>query len=98
MMTHEQHLRKKRWHRQKRRNAAKHKEDERLRTASYQRKIDLIAKNLKRKGSGRAHKVKGETMPSLFPANSNCAKSWAHLNGKPMRKESMKVAIIWSLT
>ena len=74
------------------------KETDRLRCNNYQRKIDRYEKLYKRKADGRAHKVKGETMPTLLCANSHYAKSWKHLNGKPMRGESMKVAIIWDLT
>lgn len=98
MMTHEQHRRKKRWHEKKRGYDAKHKANERLRTANYQRLIDYIARSKRKKGNGRAFKVKGETMPTMFCANSRTAKSWKHLNGKPMRGESMKVAIIWDRT
>ena len=75
-----------------------HKKTDRLRCAFYQSKIDREKKCRKRKAEGRAHKVKGETMPTQLCANSRTAKSWKHLNGKPMRGESMKVAIIWDLT
>lgn len=76
----------------------KHKPNERLRTASYQRTIDSFKKALKRKGDGRAHKEKGQTMPTLIASNTHCPKTWKHLNGNPMRGESMKVAIIFHLT
>lgn len=80
----------------------KHKETDHLRCAPYQRTIDKMEYALKNKAKGRSRKVKGETMPTMFCANSRCAKSWKHLNrnrgGKPMRGESMKVALIWELT
>ena len=89
-------------HRHHRKVNAINKETDRLRCAKYQRIIDKKEKYRKRKATGRAHKVKGEVMPTQFCANSKCAKSWKHLNGnrggKPMRGESMKVAIIWDLT
>lgn len=77
---------------------ADNKETDRLRCNNYQHKIDCIKKSRKRKATGRAHKVKGEVMPTQLCANSTTAKNWKHLNGKPMRGESMKVAIIWDLT
>jgi hypothetical protein len=83
----------------KRRKAnAQHKANERLRTANYQRTIDSFKKSMKRKGCGRAVKEKGKTMPTLIASNTRCPKSWKHLNGEPMRGESMKVAIIFSIT
>lgn len=85
-------------HRHHRKVNAINKETDRLRCNNYQRKIDCIKKSRKRKATGRAHKVKGEVMPTQLCANSTTAKSWKHLNGKPMRGESMKVAIIWELT
>lgn len=85
-------------HRKHRKANANNKATDRLRCNNYQRKLDTIAKTRKRKADGRAHKVKGETMPTLLCANSRCAKGWKHLNGNPMRGESMKVAIIWELT
>lgn len=97
-MNHAQFLAKKRHRRQKRRIDALCKENERLRTANYQGLVDYIAKSKRKKGDGRAHKIKGETMPTMLCANSRSAKSWKHLNGKPMRGESMKVAIIWDRT
>jgi hypothetical protein len=97
-MTHNAKLYEKAKHRKRRKASAKAKENERLRTASYQRCLDAMAKATKRKGKGRAHKVKGETMPTLLCANSRCAKGWKHLNGNPMRGESMKVSIIWNIT
>lgn len=97
-MTYEQHQCKKSWHRMKRKYDARAKANERLRCANYQRKLDTIAKSMRKKGKGRALKVKGETMPTLLCANNHCPKTWKHLNGNPMRGESMKVAIIWELT
>ena len=97
-MTLEQRLYECRKHRKHRKANAKAKENERLRCANYQRKLDIIAKSKRKKAEGRAHKIKGETMPTLLCANSRCPKGWKHLNGDPMRGESMKVAIIWELT
>lgn len=97
-MTYEEHLSKKSWHRKKRKYDAKYKENERLRCASYQRKLDTIARSKRKKGKGRVYKVKGEVMPTLLCANNRCPKTWKHLNGTPLRGESMKVAIIWELT
>ena len=74
------------------------KANEKLRNYGYQRNIDHYKRNLKKKGNGRAHKEKGQTMPTMLCSNSRCAKSWKHLNGNPMRGESMKVAIIFSIT
>lgn len=85
-------------HRKHRCNNAKAKSNERLRTASYQRTIDSFKKNWKRKGDGKAHKEKGKTMPTLLCSNTRCPKTWKHLNGNPMRGESMKVAIIFWMT
>ena len=85
-------------HRKRRKYNAHYKEVDRLRCANYQRRIDKIQKTRKRKAEGRALKVKGMTMPTQLCANSHTAKSWKHLNGKPMRGESMKVRIIWDLT
>lgn len=85
-------------HRKHRKANAKSKANERLRCASYQRKLDTIASAKRKKADGRAHKVKGEVMPTLLCANSHTSKTWKHLNGNPMRGESMKVAIIWELT
>ena len=97
-MTQHQKWNQKSRHRKHRKGNDVHKEKERLRNANYQRKLDLIAKSKRKKGDGRAVKIKGETMPTLLCANSRCSKSWKHLNGNPMRGESMKVAIIFDLT
>lgn len=97
-MTHAKRAYEKSLRRKHRKANALHKETDRLRCASYQRKLDYHAKTEKHKANGRAHKVKGEVMPTMLCANSRRAKSWKHLNGKPMRGESMKVAIIWGLT
>lgn len=97
-MTLHQHFNKKARHRRHRAGNAKAKENERLRCATYQHKLDLIAKSMRKKGHGQAVKVKGETMPTMLCANSRSSKSWKHLNGNPMRGESMKVAIIFGLT
>lgn len=97
-MTHSKRLYEKSVVRKRRKASAKAKENERLRTANIQRTFDKLQRAMKHKGKGRAHKVKGETMPTMLCANSHCAKSWKHLNGKPMRGESMKVAVIWQLT
>ena len=97
-MTHAKQLYIKRRHCKRYWSKLAHKETDRLRCANYQRKLDLIAKDMKRKGNGRVHKIKGQTMPTMLCANSRCSKRWKHLNGKPMRGESMKVAIIWDLT
>lgn len=85
-------------HRNHYKSNKRHKESDRLRCHNYQRKIDAIKKSRKRKADGRAHKVKGEVMPTQLCANSHTAKSWKHFGGKPMRGESMKVRIIWDLT
>lgn len=97
-MTLSQHLYEKGRHRFHRKHNAIHKANERLRCNNYQRTIDSISKDMKTKANGLAHKIKGETMPTMLCANSRCAKSWKHLNGSPIRGESMKVAIIWELT
>lgn len=97
-MTFEQKLYEKAKRKKHRKENALHKENERLRCASYQKAIDSFKKSMKRKGDGRAHKVKGETMPTLIASNTHTSKSWRHLNGIPMRGESMKVAIIFSIT
>ena len=97
-MTYEEKCSERERHRKHRRNNAKRKDNERLRTAAYQRTIDSYKRTLKRKGKGKAHKEKGQTMPTLLNGNSKCYKSWKHLNGAPMREESMKVAIIFMLT
>lgn len=97
-MTHSKKLYEKSLRRRHRKANANHKATDRLRCANYQRIIDKIERSEKRKANGRAHKVKGETMPTLLCANSHCHKSWKHFGGKPMRGESMKVAIIWNLT
>lgn len=97
-MTHANRLYEKSRHRKHRKANSNHKATDRLRCASYQRTIDCHAKTMKHKANGRAHKVKGEVMPTMLCANSKCAKGWKHLNGSPMRGESMKVAIIWNLT
>lgn len=97
-MTHAKKLAEKNRHRKHRKANAHHKANDRLRCANYQGKMDCIAKTMKRKANGRAHKIKGETMPTLLCANNHCPKSWKHFGGKPMRGESMKVAIIWELT
>ena len=85
-------------HRKHRKANAVNKANDRLRCNNYQHKLDAIARSKRKKAEGRAHKVKGETMPTLLCANNHCPKSWKHLNGNPMRGESMKVAIIWELT
>lgn len=97
-MTHSKKLYEKSLRRRHRKANADHKATDRLRCATYQRTIDTHAKTMKRKANGRAHKVKGEIMPTMLCANSRCSKSWKHLNGKPMRGESMRMAIIWDLT
>lgn len=97
-MTYYDKFREQTRHRKHRKANAKSKANERLRCANYQRKLDMIANAKRKKADGRAHKVKGETMPTLLCANSRCSKSWKHLNGNPMRGESLKVAIIWELT
>jgi len=97
-MTLETKLYEKAKHKKHRKANAMCKENERLRTASYQRTIDSYKKCMKRKGDGRAVKEKGKTMPTLIASNTRCPKSWKHLNGEPMRGESMKVAIIFQLT
>lgn len=97
-MTLEEKQKEQHKHRKHRKANAKTKANERLRCANYQRKIDTIMKSERKKGVGRFHKEKGITMPTLLCANSHCAKTWKHLNGNPMRGESMKVAIIWELT
>ena len=97
-MTLEQKLLEKEKNRKRRKTNAKAKPNERLRTASYQRTIDSYKKRMKRKGDGRAVKEKGKTMPTLIASNTRCPKTWKHLNGEPMRGESMKVAIIFQLT
>lgn len=98
----ENHLRKKERRRKQYKTSLKRKETDRLRCSPHQRTIDKMEYALKHKAKGRHHKVKGETMPTMFCANSRCAKSWKHLNrnrgGKVMRGESMKVACIWELT
>ena len=86
-MTHSQKLYEKSRHRFHRKHNAMEKENERLRCNNYQRKIDIISKSMRTKGNGLAHKIKGETMPTMLCANNRCAKSWKHL----MRGESMKV-------
>lgn len=97
-MTHEQRLRQKHWHHKKRGYNAKHKAEERSPIVKDRRKIDLVAKELRHKGKGRVLKVKGETMPSIYPSNAQFYKSWGYQNAKSMRKKSMKFAAIWSLT
>ena len=97
-MTHKRYLNKKIRRRLRYKANIKRKETDRLRCASHQRTIDKMQYTLKHKAKGRYHKVKGEVMPTMLCANSRCSKSWKHLNGKPMRGESMKVAIIWELT
>ena len=97
-MTYEKKLYEKSRHRKHRKANAINKATDRLRCNNYQRKLDTIAKSKRKKAEGRAHKVKGETMPTLLCANSRSAKTWKHLNGNPMRGESMKVAVIWELT
>lgn len=97
-MTHSKRLYEKSLRRKHLKANAKAKERERLRTASIQRTVDKYQRAMKHKGKGRAHKVKGETMPTMLCANSRCPKSWKHFGGKPMRGESMKVAVIWQLT
>ena len=98
-MTHAKKLAEKNRHRKHRKAKAHHKETDRLRCANYQGLADKIERTKKHKADGRAHKVKGETMPTMFCANSKHAKNWKHFNGnrggKPMRGESMKVSIIW---
>lgn len=101
-MTHAKWLYEKNRRRLQRKKNLKHKGTDHLRCASYQRTIDKMEYALKHKAKGRYRKVKGETMPTMFCANSHDAKSWKHINGnrggKPMRSESMKVALIWEIT
>lgn len=73
-----------------------HKATDLLRCESYQRTIDKEKKYRKRKGKGRAYKVKGQTMPTQLCANSRYTKAQKHRNGRPMRGESMRVAIMYS--
>lgn len=97
-MTFKEKMLEKEHNRKRRSSKAKAKFNERLRTASYQRTIDSFKKKWKHKGDGRAIKEKGKTMPTMLCSNTRCPKSWKHLNGNPMRGESMKVAIIFHLT
>lgn len=100
-MTHAKRAYQKGLRRKHRKANALHKEADRLRCANYQRTIDNIKRIKKRKGYGRAHKVKGEVMPTLLCANNHTPKSWKHFgscNGKCLRGEAMKTAIIWELT
>lgn len=97
-MTLEERLSEREKHIKRRKSNAKAKANEKLRTYSYQRKIDSYQRTMKRKGDGRAHKEKGKTMPTILCSNNRCSKSWKHLNGEPMRGECMKVAIIFALT
>ena len=75
-----------------------HKESDRLRGATHQCKVDRCKNGYKKQPCGRVHKVKGEVMPTMIVSNTRLAKSLKHLNGKPIRGESMKVAIIYELT
>lgn len=97
-MTHEEHILIKERNAKRRKSKAKSKTKEKLKNYSYQKTIDSYKKNWKKKGDGRAHKEKGKTMPTSFCSNSHCAKTWKHLNGDPMKGESMKVGIIFYLT
>ncbi len=97
-MTFEEKMLEKEHHRKRRKDNAKAKPNERIRTANYQRTIDNIKRQWKRKGDGRAVKEKGKTMPTMLVSNNHTPKTWKHLNGNPMRGESMKVAIIFFLT
>ena len=97
-MTLEEKTHEREKHRKHRRNNAKAKPNERLRTSTYQRTIDSWKKSWKRKSKGKALKEKGKVMPTMISSNTRCPQTWKHLNGYPMRGESMKVAIIFFMT
>lgn len=97
-MTLEEHIEIKERRAKRRKTKAKAKAKEKLRTYNYQKTIDTYKKNWRKKGDGKAHKEKGRVMPTSFCSNSKCTKSWQHLNGNPMKAESMKVSIIFYLT
>lgn len=81
------------------RNAnAIHKESDRLRCATYQRKVDRYKNSYKKQPCGRVLKVKGGVMPTMIVSNTKHFKQWKHFGGSPMRGESMKVSIIYELT
>lgn len=74
-----------------------HKDTERIKTMSYQKIVDSYKRNLRKKGIGKSHKIKGETMPTMLTRNSKCAKGWSNLNGM-QEKESFKFFCIFAIT
>lgn len=74
-----------------------HKETERIRTHRFQKIADSFKKNYRKKGIGKAVKIKGEVMPTQLALNNRCSKQWANYQG--MRgKESFKTLCLWSVT
>ena len=76
---------------------ASHKATDELRFANNQQLMDTIKKTYKRKATGRALKVKGQTMPTMVCSKSRADKARKCNNGKYLRGESMKVAILYKV-
>lgn len=94
-----QHLRNKHHNRFKRKRDRFFKRKEVIKSLVYQSKVDVIKRTIKKKGNGRLHKIKGQTLPSMINTNSACTKSWTRVGygkDKPL-KEGMKHSIIFGI-
>lgn len=94
-----QHLRNKYHSRFKRKKDKVFKRKEVIKSLVYQSKVDAIKKTMRKKGSGKFYKIKGQTLPSMVNTNSACTKSWTRVGygkNKPL-KEGMKHSIIFGI-
>lgn len=69
------HLKNKHYSRFKRKRDRVFKRKEVIKSLVYQSKVDAIKKTIKKKGNGKIHKIKGQTLPSMIDTNSACTKS-----------------------
>lgn len=69
------HLKNKHYSRFKRKRDRVFKRKEVIKSLVYQSKVDAIKKTIKKKGNGKFHKIKGQTLPSMIDTNSACTKS-----------------------
>lgn len=91
-----QHFTRKAQNLKRRKLNIKHKPAEAIRHAKYQKICDAYKNTMRRKGVGRAIKVKGETMPTAMAANDAASKSWRHIGygrAKPLREGTKHFAV-----